>query len=81
MAVTYTILTEAGQSIWDIAIQEYGDASAVWHILDDNPTLVPDLNVVLDVGSAVEIQTQPSVTDNELMQFFRSNKIAVNAAL
>jgi hypothetical protein len=80
MALTYTINTEVGQSIWDIAVQEYGDVSAVWLLLQDNE-IIADLNTILPPGTELIIRQNPIVADAELMNFFRNNKIVVNASM
>jgi hypothetical protein len=74
----YEVLVEAGQSVYDIAVQEYADVSGVWLLLADNPTQCPDLNATLVPGAKIAIRQFPNVSDVELMNYFRNNKIQVN---
>lgn len=73
----YIVKIEEGQTIWDIAIQEYGDVLMAWAILEDNATLT-DLNDDLAPGTELKIRQAPTVQDKELMNYFRTNKIYVN---
>lgn len=78
MADNYTILTEVGQTLLDVAVQEYGDASSVVMLMQDNATALPDINADLAPGTALSIRSTPEVADAELMSYFRQNKIRVN---
>lgn len=40
-----TVIGRAGQTIYDLAIQHYGDAQGVDWILEDNPSLDPSLEL------------------------------------
>jgi hypothetical protein len=77
---TYTIKIQAGQSIYDIAMQEYADVSGVWLLMKDNPMECPDLNTALVPGASLIIRQDAVVADRELMNYFRTNKIQVNCA-
>ncbi len=74
----YTIHIEEGQSIWDIAIQEYGDPMEAWTILEDNPATLTDLNTDLTPAMLLKIRVDHPVSDRELMKYFREQKIYVN---
>ena len=69
---------EEGQTIWDIAVQEYGDVMMAWTILEDNPVALTDLNTDLIPGSWLKIRKEPVEDDKELMNHFRNNQIYVN---
>ena len=45
-----------GQTIFDIAKQEYGNVECVWQLVDDNPAVITSLNVALVPGSKLNIQ-------------------------
>jgi hypothetical protein len=77
---TYTIKIQAGQSIYDVAMQEYADVSGVWMLMQDNPIQCPDLNTALVPGASLIIRQEPVVADKELMNYFRTHKIEVNCA-
>jgi len=49
------IYTFTGQTVWDIATQQYGSISAVWKVLADNQSLSVD--TVIPVNSPVIIDT------------------------
>lgn len=70
---------EEGQSIWDIAVQEYADPMAVWTVLKDNPGTLTDLNTDLTPGMQLKIRVDPVVNDKELMNHFRTQQIFVNS--
>lgn len=74
----YQINIEQGQTIWDVAIQEYGDAMKAWIVLEDNSGVLTDLNTDLLPSMKLNIRTEIEVEDRELMKYFRTNKIHVN---
>lgn len=62
-----------GQSIFDVAIQLYGDISYIYKIIEDNPTITDihyenlrDLEVVYDVTSESKVK------------YFETNLININ---
>jgi len=69
---------EEGQTIFDIAIQEYGDVMMIWILLDDNLATITDLNTDLVPGAELNIRKEPVVNDKELMNYFRNQQIFVN---
>lgn len=44
------ILTAKNQTVYDIAVQEYGNVEAVFQIINDNPTLTNETGVILGAG-------------------------------
>lgn len=52
----YTVLPQ--QSLFDIAIEVYGDVDAVFWLLDDNPTLI-GLTDRLQVGQQISVRDVP----------------------
>lgn len=73
-----TIRSEAGQTIWDIAIQEYGDVMMAWTILEDNATIFPDLNTDPPPNSELNIRTDFVSEDKELANYFQTEQIHIN---
>lgn len=45
--------TSDGQSVYDLALMLYGDVSATVKIMQDNPSTVVNVNVVLPSGATV----------------------------
>jgi hypothetical protein len=74
----YTINIEEGQTIWDVAIQVYGDVFMAWQLVKDNAGVLVDLNTDLVPGMVLNIQVEPLVKDKELMNHFRTQKTIIN---
>jgi hypothetical protein len=51
-----TLLT--GQTLYDVAVQEYGHTDGIWLLLEDNPGIVSDLSSVPAPGTVVNIRLQ-----------------------
>ena len=66
------INVQQGQTIWDLAIQYYGDIQAVFWILEDNVRL--GLNSSLIAGSSINIRTN---TINQPLRDYLLTKNAV----
>lgn len=71
MSQYYEIRTEDGQSIWDLAIQEYGSIEEVFGLLDANPVL--QINNEPEAGTKINIEQEPDVQNREQMDYFRGN--------
>ena len=69
---------EEGQTIWDIAVQEYGDVTMAWTIVKDNDNQLADLNASIVPGTELKIRKEPVVNDRDLMNHFRINEQYVN---
>lgn len=67
------VVIAQSQTIYDIAIQEYGSVDAVFSLAADNPTVVTNLNDALAPGTTVYIKTP--ATDPKVLKFFTDNKI------
>jgi hypothetical protein len=71
-------IIEEQQSIYDVAIQEYGTVEAVFLLLADNPGLLSSLDDHLNAGDVLEIQDDPEIiTDKDVLAFFRNGGIRV----
>ncbi|MEY4927425.1 MAG: hypothetical protein RI894_1861 [Bacteroidota bacterium] len=79
----YSIIVADGQTIWAIAIQEYGGLDGVYLLQTDNPDIIRDLNEVLEAGAVLKIRANISKTDVEnfdIAQHFRENGVRINNA-
>lgn len=56
MAADKNITVLERQTIWDVAIQEYGSAQAVFQLLIDNNKII-DLNADITAGEALKIKS------------------------
>lgn len=61
------------QTIWDIAIQEYGSVDGVFKLMNDNPEKVPSLDANLIPGDFLKILSGP--TDNVNLDYYRKNNL------
>ena len=78
MATFYYIKTERGQSLYDIAVQEYGNAQGVWWILTDNEALCTHgLCTIMPAGLDLKIRTEKPVS-SDVQKYFRDKNIIVN---
>jgi len=78
--MTKTIYTLSGQTIWDIAVQEYGTLEAVFQLQGDNALVIPDLNTVLTPGTALVIQIEdPAGIDGALRKMLNDAGVVVNS--
>ncbi len=69
---------EEQQSIYDVAIQEYGTVEGVFLLLADNPDVIQSLDSFLNPGDVLEIQDDPeTIVDKDVLQFFRNGSIRV----
>jgi hypothetical protein len=66
---TYKYYTISGQSVFDLAIQLYGDVSKIGNLIE----LFPNLNNIIDIGQeiTVEVQTDP------IAKYFSDNRLKV----
>ena len=70
--MAYTV--QYGQSIYDVAVQVYGDVNGVGALLRDNPDI--DLGTVLVAGQVLETGTV-DVTDSDTVNFLKNNEHVV----
>jgi hypothetical protein len=70
-------VVQYGQSIYDVAINLYGDLSKVWDIIDDN--LFSDgLDTDLDGGQIVLIREGQQLTTNTITEYFNRYPAVIN---
>lgn len=65
----------ANQSIYDLAIQEYGDVEAIFTIADDNPETFTAIDIDIPIGTVLKFRVLPAdagVTDVKRANYFRS---------
>lgn len=74
----YQIKVQYGQSIYDIAMQHYASVSYVYFLMADNPLVVISLDVVLPIGTVLNIRTEPTLDARETMLYYRRNNVEVN---
>lgn len=67
----YTILE--GQSIFDVALQLYGDISFVYKLIQDNPTIT---DIHYDYLKGLEVVYEPTTDSNVV--FFDTNQVNIN---
>lgn len=67
------ITVENNQTIWDIALQEYGSADGVKQLIIDNRT-VCDFDNDLPAGTKLII-TESAIIDNDTVTFLRKKGI------
>lgn len=70
----YTKQAEYEQSVWDVAVQEYGNVEAVLQLLSDND-LTP--NSELASGQKMNIRRLSETADRKIMDEFRRKDIRV----
>jgi hypothetical protein len=74
---TYDIVILEGQTTLDIAIQEYGTLDAIWQIIDDNPSILTNINSQPVVGQILKIQKSSSLPNTDIRAYYRTNQIKV----
>lgn len=72
---TVRIISEYAQTIYDVAIENYGSAEGVFALMADNPDVIPDLNMILPPGSKLQIKTPP--VNEEMYQYLKGNKLRI----
>ena len=73
MTGQYTIKTSAGQTIWDILVQEYGEIEMFTQLLNDNPGLMDNLDTQLPAGSILIITEGVTVKSQIFRDYMRGN--------
>lgn len=59
------------QTIWDIALQEYGSVSGVKQLMDDNPEI--NFQTLLQPGQIIKIISEP--VNKDVRDFYKNNNI------
>jgi hypothetical protein len=65
---------QAGQTIYDFALQEYGCIEGVLLLMEDNRDLVPDLNADPKPGSEFLLRESDPIIDTVVRDFYRKEK-------
>lgn len=69
------IKIENNQSIWDIALQEYGNVECVWQLVGDNRDVIANLDVKLVPGTELNIQIDKSIVSGYNAEVAKQLKI------
>lgn len=72
------IEVQHGQSIWDIALQEYGSVEAVFTLISDNPDVLTDLDVDLMPGQKLLIKGEP--VNRDVVNFYTAEGVKPSGA-
>lgn len=70
-------VVQYGQSIFDVAINLYGDLTKVWDIIDDN-SLADGLDADLEGGQILSIRDGSQLTANTIAEYFNRYPAIVN---
>ena len=73
-----TIVVKGRQTLWDIAIQEYGSIEGVEQLIADNPGLV-DYESNLVAGTLLKVKSD--AVDKDVVDFFTKNELEPISAL
>ncbi len=69
------VITQEGQNIYDIAIQEYQDAEFAFKIMADNPSIITDISQYIAPGTKLIIN--PIEKPNPTGQIYRDRNLLV----
>src|SRR6185312_3198498 len=64
------ITTKYNQSIWDLAMQEYGDSAGVEYLITDNPNTI-NFNDSIPVGTKILISKPP--INKAIVDYLKAN--------
>lgn len=67
------IYTKPNQSIWDVALEQYGGIEGVWDLIDQNEA-VENVNTNLDTAQELNI-LKDQVYNKEVLQYYKSKSI------
>lgn len=70
-----TVAIQDGQTIYDLALQEYGCIEGVMLLMEDNSDLVPDLNADPVAGSLFQIREDDPIIDVVARDYYADNDI------
>ena len=74
---TSNVVAEFGQSLWDLAVQNYGSIENIMILIQDN-NLKKLADTPVLTGDKFLIHTKASVKEKSVMKYFLSRKIKVN---
>lgn len=72
----YKITVEDGQTVWDIAVQEYGTVEGLSLLLKDNNL---SLSASLYPSQQLVIQLNPDLQNQDIRNYFRTKRIGVTS--
>lgn len=72
------VIVQQGQTIVDIALQEYGSVEGLFALLEANQTL--DLDSQLEPGQKVLIRVE-DVVNSDIVNYYQRNNISVVSSL
>ena len=81
MAEFFSHIVTDGQTLFDIAIQQYGSLEGIVPLREDNPELIPSIDTRLNPGDDLKIRTEFTELDDtaqENQRLFRTKEIPVN---
>ena len=74
---TTKVVAEFGQSLWDLAVQSYGNIESIMLLIEDN-----NLKKLADTpvlhGDKLVIRKKPDIKDKSTMKYFVSRNLKVN---
>lgn len=73
----FKITTAENQSIFDIAIQEYGGVEGIFLLMEDNPDVILSFNSELLPGTVLLIRketTEEEIEAQDVQEFFRDRQ-------
>lgn len=71
------VIVYYGQSIWDVALQYYGDLAMVWNLIDDN-NFVNGLDTDLEGGQVLSIREGSEMISNNISEYFNKFPAIIN---
>jgi len=72
------VIVQQGQTIVDIALQEYGSVEGLFALLEANQTL--DLDSQLEPGQKVLVREE-DVVNSDIVNYYQRNNISVVSSL
>jgi hypothetical protein len=72
------VIVQSGQTLFDIALQEYGSIAGVFQLADDNG--IDNITDELAVGSVLIVSDEFIVNKN-IVDFYKNNRITSATAL
>jgi hypothetical protein len=79
MTEFYTIKIERGQTISDVAIQEYGCIEDTITLMDDNPDVfTAGILTQLEPATVINIRKQHENSKPQTMNYYRTQRLKVN---
>lgn len=67
------IIVQDGQTVWDLAIQQYGGVEGVFNLIKDNPGVIAGVDSQLAAGTELKVKSDPVNTD--VLAYYTENEI------